>query len=130
MSVISSIVKGHWTGFYEYDSCYKATISKAAFRMILDDLGNGRFSGKCIDLESTGSNTGIATIEGYVEDSFISFTKEYPTFFETDESGSEIEITSTSKPLLTYMGQYDWLNKLFQAHGKFSWMTKKTKEVI
>ncbi len=113
MSTITSIIKGHWKGFYEYDSIYEVTVRKATFRMILDDLGNGRFRGKCIDLEGAGSNVDVATIEGYMENSFISFTKEYPIFFEKDENGNEIELKSTSKPLLTYMGQYDWLNKTF-----------------
>ena len=113
MSTITSIIEGHWNGFYEYDSNYEVAVRKATFRMILNDLGNGRFSGKCIDLEGSGPKADLAAIEGYLENSFISFTKEYPVFFKTDEKGNEIEIKSNSKPLLTYMGQYDWLNKTF-----------------
>lgn len=98
----------------EYDSIYEVTSRKATFRMVLDDLGDGRFNGKCIDLEGAVSDSGVATIEGFMENSFISFTKEYPTFFEKDENGNEIEIKSNPKPLLTYIGHYDWLSKTFE----------------
>jgi hypothetical protein len=127
MSSITSIIKGHWTGFYEYDAIYKMTVSKATFRMILHDLGEGKFNGKCIDLEGADSDSEVATIEGFMENSFISFTKEYPKFFEKDKNGNLIEIKSGSKPLLTYMGHYDWGTKLLKEHGKFLLMRKLIK---
>lgn len=114
MSLINFVIKGHWNGFYEYDSIYDVNSSKATFRMVLDDLGEGRFNGKCIDLEGAVSDSGVATIEGFMENSFISFTKEYPAFFEIDENGNRVEIKSNPKPLLTYTGHYDWLHKTFE----------------
>jgi hypothetical protein len=114
MSSITSIIKGHWSGFYEYDAIYNVGVSKATFRMILDDVGDGRFRGKCIDLEGAASNSGVANIKGFMENSFISFTKEYPRFFEKDKDGNQVEVKSGPKPLLNYIGHYDWLNKTFE----------------
>ena len=113
MAAIKSIIAGRWNGYYEYDNSYDVSVRKVTFKMILEDSEENTFKGKCIDMEGELKNGGISKIEGFFENSFISFTKEYE-FFEVDENGKQIKVRNTSKFLLTYIGHFDWLTKTFE----------------
>lgn len=66
-----------------------------------------------MDFEANEMNSGIAVIRGFIEASFISFTKDYPAFYGKDESSKNAGTCSTPKPVLTYTGNFDWHNKAF-----------------
>ncbi|MFL5740219.1 MAG: hypothetical protein ACJ75B_08375 [Flavisolibacter sp.] len=113
MAAIKSIIAGRWNGYYEHDNSYDVSVRKVTFKMVLEDSGENTFKGKCIDMEAELKNGGISRIEGFLENSFISFTKEYE-LFKLDENGKQIKAPPTSKFVLTYIGHFDWLTQTFE----------------
>lgn len=89
-SLLTSM-KGSWIGYYEYGPLYGEEIygKRVEFRLDLEDLTEGTFEGVCQDLEGIGSNKGLAKIKGFINDNFISFTKEYDSIWMIDETGKE-----------------------------------------
>ncbi|MBP6688199.1 MAG: hypothetical protein KA160_10110 [Lacibacter sp.] len=84
-------MNGKWTGYYEYGPLYGDQLygEKVSFQLNLNDLGDDTFEGVCQDMEGIGSEKGVAKIKGFINDNFISFTKEYDDVWMFDEAGNE-----------------------------------------
>ena len=113
MRVVTSIVSGQWQGEFKYGPEYAPGMEPVSFRLVLKDIGEGRFEGKCIELDGASANPEIGEVKGYMEKSFISFTKEYSSYFKLDEFGVDVKIENNPKPIITYMGNYDWMSGHF-----------------
>jgi hypothetical protein len=114
MHVSNSIIEGQWEGYFTYGSIYGELGGQSVrFRMTLKHLGEGKFAGKCIELDGPGYNENIVHVEGFVEASFISFTKKYSSYHQFDEEGNSQVNRSAPEPLITYIGNYDWHRKIF-----------------
>lgn len=109
-------LSGQWTGFFVYGSDYGENMhgEKVQFRLFLRDIQDGQFEGKGVDLEGVGANFDEAIIKGFVDGTFISFTKEYEEYFFIDEEGNKIlEADHNPSPRLSYSGEYNERSKTF-----------------
>lgn len=90
-SISINSVDGKWSGYYEYGPLYGEDVygKRVEFKLDLIDLTEGTFEGVCQDLEGIGSNKGLAKIKGFINEHFISFTKEYDSIWMIDETGKE-----------------------------------------
>jgi hypothetical protein len=68
------------------------------------NLAAGQFNGTSVDMEGYCANMDTAIIKGFVNDDFISFTKEYSDYLIIDENRQTIKDPSTIKPRLNYEG--------------------------
>jgi hypothetical protein len=115
MSRVSNIIIGQWLGYYKYGPEYGDLHGdKVSFSIIIDDLDNGQFQGRCHDLEGIGAIPDVASIKGYIEGNYIHFIKEYPFNYALNDDGSLIEEKLSTKPILTYTGEYNERTKSFQ----------------
>lgn len=105
-------ITGQWQGYYIYGPEYgeKLSGSKVAFELSLTDTGDDNFQGTCLDLGSHISQNNQAIIKGFIEEDFISFTKEYC---------QEIPRLHLKKPELNYYGHYDPVNETFSGNWEF-----------
>jgi len=117
---------GQWVGYFSYGPEYGEELygEKVAFRLFLDDLGNGEFTGKCIDSESKDSNPETSIVKGFVVEDFINFIKKYPSHFFIDEQGNNIIDEEKPGHLLTYTGLYDKKEKSFKGEWEI-WTNDK-----
>ena len=106
---------GQWVGHFAYGSEYGDDLAgeKVQFRIFVDDFKEGQFSGRSVDLEGVGSNFEVAKIKGYIDQNFISFTKEYPHYYGFDEEGNVLQDKDRQHPLVAYSGEYDQRTKAF-----------------
>jgi len=106
---------GQWFGFFSYGPEYGALLvnKKVIFSILIDNVFNNQFKGKCIELEGIGASTELSTIAGFLENEFISFTKAYPTNNFIDENGNAVEVAGTVNMRLSYKGQFNRFNQTF-----------------
>ncbi|RXK60645.1 hypothetical protein ESA94_09280 [Lacibacter luteus] len=104
-----SSMRGKWTGYYEYGPLYGDELygKKVAFNLDLSDIDDGTFEGECQDLEGVGSQKGFAKISGFINDNFISFTKEYVSAWMVDETSEELTDHKVLNSQLAYKGTYN-----------------------
>ena len=109
------VMAGQWYGYYSYGPEYgdKLEGEKVIFSLLIEEVFNNKFKGKCIELEGIGASTDVSTIEGFIENSFISFRKEYPTYYIIDERGKEIPYEEQLHPRLSYSGSYNPAKQTF-----------------
>ena len=107
-------MSGQWLGHFEYGPEYGDLYGeKVLFSLVLDDLGEGQFSGTGHDLEGIGIHPEVAIVRGYLEGNSIHFVKEYPGTYALDEEGNLVEFKSQIKPILTYDGEFNERTKAF-----------------
>ena len=108
-------IAGQWFGSYSYGPEYglKLEGEQVIFSILVDEVFNNQFKGKCIELEGLGASTEVSKIEGFIENNFISFTKEYPTNYYIDEFGKEVIVETEINNQLSYKGHYDEETKTF-----------------
>ena len=84
---------GNWQGFYEYGSGYDLPYfgQRVQFKASITDV-NGSFKGEIEEDDSIFSVNLKATIKGFIEDSFISFVKQYPKYPMISDDYSSINI--------------------------------------
>lgn len=113
---------GEWQGYYIYGPEYGEKLSgeKVEFRLSLLDTGDNEFEGKCLDLNSSISTNNPAFIKGFMEDDFISFTKEYKTFYSIDKDNKVTPYSPMEKPQLNYDGYYNPESKSFSGNWEFT----------
>lgn len=112
---VSNIIVGQWLGHYKYGPEYGDLYGdKVSFSIIIKDVADDQFQGKCHDLEGIGAVPGVATIKGYIEGSQIHFIKQYPIDYAIDDDGNLIEQNLSIKPILTYFGEYNERTKSFE----------------
>ncbi|MCW3467007.1 hypothetical protein [Chitinophaga nivalis] len=106
---------GEWQGYYIYDPAFgeKLSAEKVLFKLSLTDTGDDHFEGVCHDVNSPVSQNNTATIKGFVEDDFISFTKAYRQFFLITDDNQVVPHTALKTPELSYYGHYDPINEVF-----------------
>lgn len=106
---------GQWFGFFTYGPEYGAFLvnEKVIFSILMEEVFNNQFKGKCIELEGIGASTELSTIEGFLENEFISFTKEYPVNNFIGEKGNTVDFEGRVSPRLSYKGQFNRFNQTF-----------------
>lgn len=112
----SILLNGQWMGHFTYGSEYGEELNgeKVQFRLFIEWHENGQFRGKSIDLEGIGANFEIAQVKGFLQENFISFTKEYPHFYGVDENGRISHNEEQPHPVVCYEGQFDEYLKIFR----------------
>jgi hypothetical protein len=107
-------VAGQWFGYFSYGPEYGPELEgeKVTFSLLIEELPSGQFRGKCIELKGIGANHEVSTINGFIENNFISFTKEYNTFKSIDEIGNEVDYKG-SPPRLSYKGHFNSYSQTF-----------------
>lgn len=125
MYTSSFSIAGQWLGLYEYGPEYGELYGeKVSFSLVLEDQGDGRFTGICHDLEGVGASPTSAVINGYTDGHFIHFTKEYSKHYGIEDDGTLVDVSFPVDPILTYDGEYH------QRTGFFSgiWELEITRE--
>jgi hypothetical protein len=102
-------LNGQWYGFYQYGAEYGPLVegAKILFSIIVDQKEDRSFTGKCVELEGIGVNTEVARLQGYIDDTFISFVKHYKKHQAIDEKGKDVESGEVSSTRLMYSGTID-----------------------
>jgi hypothetical protein len=127
-------LEGQWFGFYSYSEEYGETLSgeKVVMSLLFEKVFNNKFTGKCIELSGVGASEEISQIEGFIENDFISFKKEYQTYYQFEEDGTIKKIEDSGTHELSYEGVYDFDTKAFsgiweiwfneRAHGEYNYV--------
>ena len=102
-------LNGQWFGFYLYGPEYGPKIQgeKVIFSIIIEQTEERNFTGKCVEINGIGSSTEIAKLQGYIDDTSISFVKHYKIHHAIDPSGKETELPEVSSTRLMYSGTID-----------------------
>lgn len=108
-------LEGQWVGHFVYGPEYGEEMNgeKVQFRVFIDKSMNGAFAGRSVDLEGIGANYEVAQVKGFLEEGLISFTKQYPHYYELDEGGGTFEDKNKPHPLVAYTGEYNDTTKTF-----------------
>jgi hypothetical protein len=106
---------GQWFGYFSYGPEYGEQLEgeRVIFSLLIQEIFNNKFKGKCIELEGRGASTEVSHIEGFIENNFISFRKEYSTYYTLDESGNEGKHLPFLHPRLSYTGSFNQSNETF-----------------
>lgn len=106
---------GQWQGFFRYGAEYGKLIGgqEAEFRLFIEEYCDGQFSGRIIDWEGIGANGEVSTVNGLLNNDFISFTKQYSTSFGLDNMGNSIIIEGVPGHSVVYEGRFDPKSKRF-----------------
>ncbi len=104
----------NWIGFYKYNvEGYTAIVLEKIINFRLFIINNeGIISGYCEDDETINA-MGKSTINGFIEGSVISFIKQYPFYYEINETGDLLFNKLKKHPPIHYSGEYDLANKKF-----------------
>ncbi|MFN5477240.1 MAG: hypothetical protein ACK484_11685 [Sphingobacteriales bacterium] len=102
-------LNGKWYGFYQYGSEYGPLVEGARilFSITIEQKEDRSFTGKCVELEGIGVNTEVARLQGYIDDTFISFVKHYRKHQAIDEQGKDVDLGEVSSTRLMYSGTID-----------------------
>jgi hypothetical protein len=100
-------ISGKWKGEYicgpEYENHQGRTVE-----FILELIENsGLIRGICIDFATKEYFSEPITVSGFIDNDFISFTKQYPFTYFIDEQGKVIIDRSKPHPEITYSGEFD-----------------------
>lgn len=97
-------IAGQWFGFYNYGPEYGPALAgeRVIFSLLIEQASENEFRGKCIEIEGIGSSTKVSTIEGSLDNNFISFIKTYP---EENVPGEENMPECENR--LSYRGKFE-----------------------
>ena len=114
----SRTLTGQWFGYFSYGPEYgeKLEGERVIFSLLITEVFNNKFKGKCIELEGIGASTEVSHIEGFIENKFISFKKEYSAYFTIDEFGNEERYEPLLHPRLSYTGSFNEPNETFSGN--------------
>jgi hypothetical protein len=126
-------IEGQWFGYFSYGPEYGPELEgeKVVFSLLVEQLNDGQFVGKCIELEGIGASREVSTITGFMDGNNISFKKEYSNYFTIDEQGNEGVHEASLAPRISYQGVYDaktssfngsweiWANEVSYGDGTF-----------
>ena len=118
----------NWQGFYEYGSGYDLPYfgQRVNIKASITDV-NGSFTGEIEEDDSVFSTKLNATIKGFIEDSFISFVKQYPKYPIISDDYSSI-IRYENKTLeIEHEGILDENNN--SIYGNWYIMTENNDEI-
>lgn len=113
---------GQWQGFYQYGPEYGRHIEgkEAEFRLFIEEMVDGQFKGRSIDWDGFGAEGEVASVEGFVEGLFISFTKHYDHAYYVDDFGRSFVMEDEPGHQVTYQGQYHPAEKCFKGRWEIS----------
>ncbi len=107
---------GNWVGYYTL--YYENNISKDyAFKINMQVL-DGVLKGTCVDDESLVVFDEPATVEGFIEENFISFIKKYPHAWAMDENGGALKFEDVPSHEIHYAGNFE--NGAFSGYWEIS----------
>lgn len=100
-------ISGKWKGEYicgpEYDNHHGRTVE-----FILELIENkGSISGVCMDFETKEYFSEPIIVLGFIDNDFISFTKQYPFSYFINEQGQVIVDRTKPHPEITYSGEFN-----------------------
>jgi hypothetical protein len=123
---------GQWQGFFQYGPEYGEFIEgkEVEFRLFIEKLDKGQFSGRVIDWEGVGAEGEEASIEGFVEGSFISFRKQYPHLLLIDPWGNTINQIDSPGHTVIYEGNYNHQDKCFYGSWQISFDIMQVGEFL
>lgn len=100
---------GQWQGFFRYGPQYGPLIEgqEAEFRLFIEELSNGEFSGRVIDWEGIGANGEVSSLKGFINGNDVSFTKQYDQSHAIDEQGNCRVVEGASGHAVRYRGCFD-----------------------
>lgn len=102
-------ISGQWLGHFKYGPEYGDLHGEqVTFSLILDELSNGQFQGKCYELDGIGATDSVSFVKGYVQQNTIHFAKEYTKEYQIEEDGTTRESNLPNKSILTYDGEFDY----------------------
>lgn len=107
---------GEWIGYYTL--YYENNISKDYAFKINMRVHDGVLKGSCVDDESVVVFDEPATIEGFIEENFISFIKKYPHAWAMDENGNPLKFKDVASYEFHYAGNFE--NGLFTGYWEIS----------
>lgn len=109
---------GQWFGYFNYGPEYGEILEnkQVTFSILFEEVFNNQFKGKCIELDGMGASPELSSIEGFLKNNFISFTKEYPTDNVIDEKGNAVTYEGRLNPMLCYEGQFNHFNQSFTGY--------------
>jgi hypothetical protein len=111
--LIDNHFSGEWLGQYTYGDGYQKSIKGKGDEFTLRiNLTNGEIRGICIDENKQTDE--VATIKGFLINTFIGFTKKYPFSYLIDKNGVTYKDTSRQASDIIYSGLYDPLTDSFK----------------
>lgn len=112
---------GQWQGYYVYGPEYgkKLSADKVTFKISLTEKADGEFEGTCIDANNANSEANTASVRGFTEEDFISFTKEYTLPFSIAADNEIITHSPQKRPEISYHGYYDPVTEHFSGDWEF-----------
>src|SRR5438105_1941341 len=100
-------LNGRWGGQYIYGPIYGPELEgvKEEFVLYILELNENSFKGKVIDANRNGEFI-EASLEGFLEDNFMSFVKRYSKFRAIDDDNNVIEEEGDGYEVI-YEGSYN-----------------------
>ena len=121
-------LSGKWIGFFsqEFDNKKDQYTAEFDFEMDLTE-SDGGFSGVCHDIEVELGQKERSSINGFVEDGMISFTKYYDHLVYFDCDSDELVLDKNQKGQeITFYGRYDEELNIFSG----SWEVVEDDEIM
>jgi len=99
---------GRWTGIYSYGEDYSDAHMDLPVRFVIEmTVQDGIVKGTCIDQDDYAGPDNPASIEGFIENNFISFIKRYSCFWQRDEDGNPILFPDIPSHEVHYSGYFN-----------------------
>jgi|GEM_PF-765257 len=101
-------LSGQWFGCYTYGPEYGEFLDgqSVSFSLLISEVFNNKFKGQSIELEGIGASEELARVEGFIENRFVSFVKEYKNNGLIDEDGNLLPAEDKSANRVLYNGNY------------------------
>jgi hypothetical protein len=127
----ASELKGIWKGEYILGSSYGEDLAgeAAEFILFIEETFNNSFKGKCVDTEGIGVEDYIpCTIEGFIKDDMISFTKKYPHLSYFDEDNNLVDEKESDGQIVVYEGIFDERTAIFKGEWELEVILESSPE--
>lgn len=101
-------MNGRWKGSYIQGPEYgRAEGVEHSFVFELTEDEEGSFEGRALEQDLHDIFEEPIVIQGFTEDGFISFTKQYPFLFAIDDYGKVLINREKEHPEIAYQGDFD-----------------------
>ncbi len=125
----NSSFSGKWAGQFVYGSDYgDLEGEKVTFMLLVEKNDENGFEGKAFDIDGIGVNKEAASVRGFIEDSMISFVKQYPTTYVFREDLALEFLSNKLSPEIHYTGDYNESKQMFSGHWEIVWSEVKQGE--
>ena len=124
MKIIENL-SGKWNGEYVLGAEYGPDEGKCfEFVLELSDQ-DGEIEGTCFEPEISELFDSPITINGFYEEGLLSFVKQYPCLFYSDQDGKPTVDKNQEHAEISYSGEYDEKNDIFT--GEFGLVVESVK---